>query len=286
VFCELAMAAVALQDTSQRGTILVSTQRFEVGDVVFEEDALFDSSPSLKPDRAELVSELFRLSRKGMLGGFSVAQHLAAIVVAESLSLSDLRSKVLSKYHAPPTAEAIRLAKLALKGVAKAGLLPKVFAACPELWRLYAHLLAVIAVNCFCSSYAGADDGSEDMGLMLFDLTSRMNHACSPNVAQSLDRNVTGVSHIQLVATRAIDVGDELNISYLYGGKNERFLVVERQQVLFRAWGFHCQCERCSEELAAAKGKAVVACTVEDLGAEDPDEVMYRQLLEQGVFEE
>mmetsp|Transcript_79918 Transcript_79918/g.183121 ORF Transcript_79918/g.183121 Transcript_79918/m.183121 type:complete len:117 (-) Transcript_79918:571-921(-) len=86
------MAAAALQETSQRGTILVSTQRFKVGDLVFEEDALFDSSPALNPERTVLVSELCRLSRKGVLGVFTVAQHLAAIVVAELLTISDLKS--------------------------------------------------------------------------------------------------------------------------------------------------------------------------------------------------
>mmetsp|Transcript_79918 Transcript_79918/g.183120 ORF Transcript_79918/g.183120 Transcript_79918/m.183120 type:complete len:152 (-) Transcript_79918:84-539(-) len=151
---------------------------------------------------------------------------------------------------------------------------------------MYPQLVAVIAVNSFCSSYAGVDDGSEDMGLMLFDLTSRMNHGCRPNVAQTLDRSEQGVSHIQLVAARAIDVGDELNISYLYGGQNERFLVVERQRFLFRAWGFQCACERCSEELVAVADDAFANCTGVDLDAEDPDEVMYRQLLEQGVLEE
>jgi len=64
--------------------------------------------------------------------------------VQSGFSVRDPEYQVLSKFHVPPTAEDVRLAKLALKSVAKSGLLPKVFSAYPELWRMYPQLVAVV----------------------------------------------------------------------------------------------------------------------------------------------
>ena len=88
----------------------------------------------------------------------------------------------------------------------------------------------------------------------LFALTARCNHACEPNAEVRSEQYMDGV--IDLVATRDIQVGEEITISYISVRNSNRsgshLSCLKRQRELQAKYLFHCTCERCQKEGAPA----------------------------------
>lgn len=78
----------------------------------------------------------------------------------------------------------------------------------------------------------------------LYILHSHINHSCSPNISvRHLDKG-TALARITLVASRNIETGEELYITYV----NPQMGLEQRRQNLLE-WGFGvCQCPRCLAE--------------------------------------
>jgi hypothetical protein len=77
----------------------------------------------------------------------------------------------------------------------------------------------------------------------IFGLTSRINHSCDPN-AEVLSQGYMDC-HVDIVARRDLEVGEELLICYLHKIQSRS----RRQRVLHAKYLFWCKCHLCSEEL-------------------------------------
>lgn len=93
--------------------------------------------------------------------------------------------------------------------------------------------------------YADSSTGSS-----LYLLGSLFNHSCEPSVNITFPgRDGTAV----FTAARRISAGEQLHISYT---DTEQEVDV-RQQYLAFAYGFHCSCPRCSDDVAELKKSSV-----------------------------
>lgn len=81
----------------------------------------------------------------------------------------------------------------------------------------------------------------------VFGEIARFNHACSPN-AQGNFNSLLGCFTIH--AVRAIEVGEELTLSYLAQNTSR---TAQRQEKLLKHYGFSCDCPACDESLPANK---------------------------------
>ncbi|CAK9034790.1 SET domain and MYND-type zinc finger protein 6 [Durusdinium trenchii] len=78
----------------------------------------------------------------------------------------------------------------------------------------------------------------------LFEIMSRANHSCDPNV-----RMIGDGWPGQLIAVRPIQAQEEILLCY--GGWDTEFLKepsTARQKYLSEHWGFQCKCVRCERE--------------------------------------
>ena len=75
-------------------------------------------------------------------------------------------------------------------------------------------------------------------------LASMMEHSCAPCACVRIGR-VEEDSAISLIATRAVEAGESLTISYVPTGRS----VTDRRSQLLFQHGFRCNCERCQAEL-------------------------------------
>ncbi|BAM40905.1 uncharacterized protein TOT_030000166 [Theileria orientalis strain Shintoku] len=77
----------------------------------------------------------------------------------------------------------------------------------------------------------------ETMGLGLFNYLSKMNHSCEPNLQIEYTKN--NIAHIAPL----VDVprGEEATISYI----DEKDSVENRQEKLYKNYGFKCDCNKC-----------------------------------------
>jgi len=92
------------------------------------------------------------------------------------------------------------------------------------------HIFGTFKTNCF---------DMNGIGSALYPTIARVNHACSPNARQEHD----DLTHVErLVATKDIEVGEEISISYIDNRKTTQ----ERRELLSTAYGFHCVCDMCS----------------------------------------
>ncbi|KAF9269757.1 SET domain-containing protein [Marasmius fiardii PR-910] len=84
----------------------------------------------------------------------------------------------------------------------------------------------------------------------LYTLHSHLNHACSPNISvRHFDR--ASLYRISVIALRDIEIGEELNITYVNPQSSVRARQTELEQ-----WGFgKCMCERCVREAKELREK-------------------------------
>ena len=88
--------------------------------------------------------------------------------------------------------------------------------------------------HCFSQGYSG-----------IFPLAARMNHSCAPNVAFHWS---PALGALTIHASQPISVGEELVISY--GFPPGCLLRSQRQERLWRAFGFTCTCAKCTLQAA------------------------------------
>ena len=102
------------------------------------------------------------------------------------------------------------------------------------LLRQILHLKAVVDINSFSSSV----ENEELAGLCV--VATRINHSCVPNASYYPNELFDCIS---IVATRRIEAGEEVTISYV-GSKDPRD---ERRKKLLHGWHFTCHCPACEE---------------------------------------
>ena len=84
------------------------------------------------------------------------------------------------------------------------------------------------------------DPMGDSMGRCVAPLFALTNHSCLPNCAQIIDHG-----HVQLIALRDLEAGDELTHSYV------NLNTSDRQQTMVQSWQFRCQCLRCQTPTAS-----------------------------------
>jgi hypothetical protein len=95
--------------------------------------------------------------------------------------------------------------------------------------------------------YKNVEDDEEDQDgtSCMFEVTSRMNHSCSPSVEWV---SITEIPLLDSVAVRAIKEGEEIFVSYKTSGGHEE--TIERRQYLKTWYGFDCFCRHCTAYLS------------------------------------
>ena len=79
----------------------------------------------------------------------------------------------------------------------------------------------------------------------IFPLTARCNHSCEPNA--QVQSQVFVDSHMDMVALRDLEAGEELLISYLPVGPGVgRKTAVQRRRELQAKYLFYCDCPKCT----------------------------------------
>lgn len=210
------LKAVVVQDTPDRGKIIVSLRPIAAGEVVLRE------SPALAVDQAAAAPTVAELQ-----------MWLDAFAALDALT----RSHVLKLYRPEQAAEGGALASLlGRRGERVVELLrPPAGVAPEEVWRL----LQVVECNTFGVESRGGGCLTE-----LLPRISRLNHSCLPNALRGPGTE-DGV--VEVRAIRAIGEGKEITISYI----DEEALLsstCERKERLRRRWQFDCGCERCLAE--------------------------------------
>eukprot|EP00929_Paragymnodinium_shiwhaense_P081069 TRINITY_DN42345_c0_g1_i1.p1 TRINITY_DN42345_c0_g1~~TRINITY_DN42345_c0_g1_i1.p1 ORF type:complete len:365 (-),score=86.04 TRINITY_DN42345_c0_g1_i1:417-1511(-) len=125
------------------------------------------------------------------------------------------------------------------------------------------RLLGVCALNCYDFEPSGTE--------ALFEVASRFEHSCLPNVSFSIVAandmplcdagssqtsqagNSTTTGHLGVwKAKRAVGIGEALSVSYLSHETLQEPAAVRRQELLER-FGFLCSCARCEDEMSGQK---------------------------------
>lgn len=72
----------------------------------------------------------------------------------------------------------------------------------------------------------------------MLPLLSKLNHACNANMKFQVTE---GSPHLDVIALRDVEAGEELTINYVMGDLS----LAERQQKLREIWFFDCRCVKC-----------------------------------------
>lgn len=107
-----------------------------------------------------------------------------------------------------------------------------------KLFSLAYRTVNIISLNAF-SETTPCTKGGDCVRYYIFDIISRFNHSCAPNLEQYLDDD----DATYCITTRKIKSGEQLFISYLSGMQFET--ADERKNYLWDGWKFNCQCQSC-----------------------------------------
>lgn len=102
----------------------------------------------------------------------------------------------------------------------------------------YRHVNS-ISINAF-SEEIKCSAGGICTRFSIFDILSRINHSCNPNVEHYLDDD----DHTYCVVVRPIKTGKQLFINY--ASEMEFKSNQERKKYIKNNWHFDCKCEKCS----------------------------------------
>ncbi|KAG2156380.1 hypothetical protein DEU56DRAFT_867816 [Suillus clintonianus] len=90
---------------------------------------------------------------------------------------------------------------------------------------------------------------SKQIGSGFYAVSSYISHNCAPSAKPVFP---TGTAQLQLVATRALQKGDEISVAYVdvsqRPGETLEVARRRRRMELVRGWRFACSCKRCAEE--------------------------------------
>eukprot|EP00927_Polykrikos_kofoidii_P057772 TRINITY_DN51960_c0_g1_i1.p1 TRINITY_DN51960_c0_g1~~TRINITY_DN51960_c0_g1_i1.p1 ORF type:complete len:417 (+),score=60.50 TRINITY_DN51960_c0_g1_i1:59-1252(+) len=263
---------LVMQETSCRGVAAFAARDLGIGETVIEECAVMTSTMALSQIHCraqhdanlQLWNALVDVGRSRRVSLFDPAEHIGALVALRDLGPRGCRQKMLTKCcddNLPCDHQAKRDVE-ALRAVVRVGLLPKTASSFSP--AEYARLRRVIELNGF--RFNGSLDETDpfyDVGEVVFNDISRINHSCSPNASFDLfDRTADGAIVNRVKAVRNIRAGEEVTISYI----SARSLsdVAERRRQTRKFWNFDCDCCRCMAEGEPPLANARTASTALD----------------------
>ena len=100
-------------------------------------------------------------------------------------------------------------------------------------------------------------------GASMYLLTSRLNHACVPNVSWRC-----GAEALMTVAVRDIQPGEELLVSYMRHGKDSHGEVISLPHYLQHWYGFSCACGHCAAAVPRSSQTVWAAVLPSNLSSE------------------
>ena len=110
--------------------------------------------------------------------------------------------------------------------------------------------MAVLSYLCrfYAFDISPFTSGNVSLGLALYEqMTLALNHSCEPNATWT----IVGPSNtFVLMASREIEAGEEITVSYCGTTLLEIECHRERNARLYMLFDFHCYCERCCREMA------------------------------------
>lgn len=242
------------------GVAAFAARAFAGGEVVLRERALLVSAvSSLDGRNRQLWEALVSLDRSRRLPAFEPAGHLGALCALRDLGVEVCRQRLLTKCIGPveelPSAQDTKREAAVLRAAVREKLVP--FATRALASGEYARLRQVFRLNGF--RYNGPlQEGAVgyDVGEVLFDKVSRINHSCKPNLSFELsDQEERGVT-ITVKASEDIQEGEEVNISYLPAETRRTLPAAERRRQLRAHWLFDCGCSRCRDAGSAELERA------------------------------
>lgn len=101
-------------------------------------------------------------------------------------------------------------------------------------------------LHSMAAAVAASSSDAGQSGSALYLLASMFNHSCDPNVDVTFPENSATAA---FVANRDVRAGEQLSITYIDVDAG----VQQRRQQLHWAYGFSCECRRCSRELEQAR---------------------------------
>jgi len=109
-------------------------------------------------------------------------------------------------------------------------------------WFLRIH--ALLMCNSFNATPFGETEFAKTGGsaMVMYQLTSFMNHSCSPNAKGVYSRDFPRVT---MTTSENIPKGEQIFIKYIDTSRPKR----ERQIALKRTYGFECKCSKCQSEI-------------------------------------
>lgn len=239
-YCETVhRGVVRCEWTPEKGRILRSGTRFEMGDVIFREPPLHIVAEKPGDPAFEKVKELCRT--QSSIFEYEALWYWTALCSLARRQLppggdrlrpidDDRQRKLLLLYHA----EVTQPSQAATKLVAELGF--------TELEPLdFERLLQVWILNCF-------EHSDDPLGYSTYFMSSFMSHSCEPNAVWHYDGD-----DFVLRARGVLATGDEISVSYL---SEEALLesVPVRRRHLKDSKHFICTCVRCSAELDLSRG--------------------------------
>lgn len=96
----------------------------------------------------------------------------------------------------------------------------------------------IIELNAF-SEKTNCTKGGAIIRLSIYDVLSRLNHSCDPNVTHHIDDD----DYTYCVVSRPIQTGEQLFINYL--SQMEFQSNQERKRYIKETWNFDCKCNKC-----------------------------------------
>jgi len=101
------------------------------------------------------------------------------------------------------------------------------------------------------NAFGGTSGGTRTS--VMFEIISRANHSCAPNIDMQTD--ATRGHRASVTALRDIEAGEDLLLSYIgsVGSARMERPVEERRAELRRKYRFHCGCERCGAVSSAER---------------------------------
>ena len=242
---------ITTREVEGRGVCAFAAKSFSAGEIVLLERALVVSALGApgKLNR-DLWFALAQLERTNQVPAFEPNQHIGAFAALRDLGPAVCRAKLLTKtvgdeLALPSAAEARRDARVLRQIVSNGTLGQSAGSFTPGE---YARLRQVMKVNGFRFNAAlGKDDLGYDMGEVVFDRVSRINHSCEPNVTFHVSWSEEYNTMINsIVAARDMELGEEVCISYL----PLSMPAVQRRRDFQRHWGFTCDCLSCRRDSA------------------------------------
>mmetsp|Transcript_87782 Transcript_87782/g.146520 ORF Transcript_87782/g.146520 Transcript_87782/m.146520 type:complete len:515 (-) Transcript_87782:195-1739(-) len=194
------------------------------------------------------------------------ALYAALPEVAEQYSVPLQHLQMLVKYVVPNSAVAAQAAFGTITALHAPAPAPEVVEAAKAVWKAMPkssqakHKAPALAM--LLSRFAGNTFGVDEQGHCcgLCPIISLCNHHCQPNCVMATIKGC-----LSLRTVREVQAGEPLTISYINGGGDPVLLpIFHRRTLVQRAWGFVCQCSRCTADFDDTRVFNCPTCTAEE----------------------